>query len=85
MWQQSAYIGSVLDEAATGELAEAYSSVRNPDGTLDNVMSIHSVNPQAMTAHHSIYTVCLRGDSPLTRIERELVGVSVSVGNSCGY
>ena len=83
--QAQAYIDTVADEDAVGKLSELYGRVRNPDGTLDNVLTIHSLNPPALEAHYEFYVRALRGESPLTRVERELVAVAVSVDNSCRY
>lgn len=83
--QPAAYIQTVADEDASGDLSSAYNQVRNGDGTLDNIMSIHSIDPSAMRHHHSLYTHACRDSSPLSRVERELVGVSVSTYNGCRY
>lgn len=64
-------------------LAAALDMVRNPDGTLDNIMSIHSLNPATLHAHAALYTQCMKGESPLSLADRELVAVAASLTNSC--
>eukprot|EP01052_Picozoa_sp_SAG31_P010993 SAG31_NODE_612_length_13548_cov_171.183285_10_plen_134_part_00 len=64
-------------------LMQAFDEVRNGDGTMDNIMSIHSLNPDSLRAHTSLYSQCMKGDSPLTRADREVVAVAVSLTNSC--
>ena len=84
--QPDAFIFTELDANATGALHDAYNHVRCDDGSLDNVMSIHSVNPEVMIAHHSIYTLLCRQESPrFSRIEREIIAVAVSLQNQCQY
>ena len=55
------------------------------DGTMDNVMSIHSLNPATLDAHAALYMQCMKGDSPLSRAEREIVAVAASRCNRCRY
>ena len=37
---------------------------------MDNVMSIHSLNPATLDAHAALYIQCMKGESPLSRAER---------------
>ena len=84
--QPTAFIKTVADEVATGSTRELFDIVRNDDGTLDNIMSIHSVDPFPMRAHHDLYVTVCRADSlRLSRVEREIVGVAVSAENGCKY
>ena len=52
---------------------------------MDNVMSIHSLNPATLEAHAALYIQCMKGDSPLSRAEREIVAVAASRCNRCRY
>lgn len=83
--QPEAFIHTVLDEEASGETKKWYDEARNGDGSLDNVASIHSLNPASGFAHWVLYRQALRGESPLTIVEREMVGVACSVANGCRY
>jgi len=80
-----AYIETIAPEDATGELADLYKRVGNPDGTVDNVMSIHALNPDTLRTHFEMYTAALHRPSPLSRAEREMVAVVVSRLNGCRY
>ena len=57
--QPMAYIKTVSDEDAASQcprLRRLYERWRNPgDGTLDNVLTIHSCNPAALEAHFNLY------------------------------
>lgn len=46
-----AYIQTTDIDDADGKLAELYRRFANPDGSVDNVLKIHSVNPAALEAH----------------------------------
>ncbi len=80
-----AYIRSIHERDADGELADWYRRVGNPDGTVDNVMKIHSLNPDSLRTHFEMYIGAMHKRSPLSRAEREMVAVVVSRLNGCMY
>ena len=55
--QPQAYIKTVSDEDASKcpDVQGLYDKWRNADGTLDNVLTIHSCNPTALEAHFQLY------------------------------
>ena len=56
--QPQAYIKTVSDEDAPKcpEVRRLYDKWRNSDdGTLDNILTIHSCNPAALEAHFQLY------------------------------
>ena len=80
-----AYIRTVDEGAAEGELAKQYKRGANPDGSVDNVLKVHSLHPASLRAHLELYIQSMHMPSPLTRVEREFVGTWVSRLNGCGY
>ena len=80
-----AYIKTIHERDATGDLATWYARVGNPDGTVDNVMKVHSLNLDSLRTHFELYTAAMHGQSPLSRAEREMVAVAVSRLNGCRY
>ena len=80
-----AYIRTIHESDATGELAEWYRRVGNPDGTVDNVMKVHALNVETLKTHFKMYRAAMHGPSPLSRAEREMVAVTVSRLNGCVY
>ncbi len=80
-----AYIKTISQDNAAGELAELYERCGNPDGTVDNVMKVHSLNPATLHTHFEMYKQALHEPSPLSRAEREMVAVVVSRLNGCHY
>jgi uncharacterized peroxidase-related enzyme len=76
----------VIDQLeASGKLAKAYAKVAAVRGRVANIIKVHSVHPEAMTAHLALYRELMFGRSELTRRERELIAVAVSVVNHCHY
>ena len=51
----------------------------------DNIIQIHAVHPAVMRQHYDLYRQLMHGDGPLSRRERELLGVRVSALNQCHY
>lgn len=51
----------------------------------DNIIQIHSVNSPVIQLHHSLYRQLMYGQSPLSRIQREMIAVVVSSLNECHY
>jgi len=79
------HIRTIDPADAEGSLAEIYEQVAEPDGSVDNVLLIHSLNEHALRAHMSVYLAAMKRPSPLSRLEREIVGVAVSRGARCSY
>lgn len=79
------YIEIVAETDATGPLAEQYKRFGNPDGSVDNVLKVHSLNPESLEAHCALYMQSCHRPSPVSRAEREMVGVTVSRLNKCTY
>ena len=76
---------TIHEAEATGKLAELYDRFGSPDGTVDNVLKSHALNPESLEAHISLYVQSLHKPSPLSRAERELIGTVVSDANGCVY
>ena len=51
----------------------------------DNIIQIHAVHPAVMRQHYELYKQLMHRDGPLSRRERELLGVRVSALNQCHY
>jgi uncharacterized peroxidase-related enzyme len=76
----------VIEESDAGdELREAYGQASKSRGQVANILKVHSIHPAAMTAHLALYRELMFGRSELTRQERELIAVAVSVANRCHY
>jgi len=80
-----AWIRVVGEEEAGEELRTALEAVRGKRGKLSNIMAVHSLRPDAMTAHVDLYMATMFGASGLTREERETIALVVSGANHCPY
>ncbi len=81
-----AFIETVPEELASGELQRAYRRAADPkSGQVDHIMKIHSLNPASLIDHQHLYKTLMYGESPLTRAQREMIGVVVSAINRCEY
>ncbi len=80
-----AFIPYVPYEEAEGLLAELYARYGGEDGRVDHIIRIHSLNPSSMAHHFQLYAHLMRGPSPLSRVRREMIAVTVSAANDCFY
>jgi alkylhydroperoxidase family enzyme len=51
----------------------------------DNIIQVHAIHPAVMRQHYELYKQLMHRPGPLTRRERELLGVRVSALNHCHY
>jgi len=51
----------------------------------DNILRIHGVSPETMRHHYDLYRGLMYGRGPLSRMQREMIAVVVSVINECHY
>lgn len=79
-----AHIPYIPDREAQGLLAELYQAYATDDG-VDNILRIHALNPRSMRDHFRLYAHLMRGPSPLSREQREMIAVVVSARNRCFY
>ena len=80
-----AWIETISDAAATGRLAEIYGRARERAGRVFHILRLQSLNPAALDASIQQYLAIMHGDSPLTRVQREMLAVVVSRANDCHY
>ena len=79
------WIRTISEKEAEGELQTLYRKFIGPEGEVDNILKIHSLNPRSLKGHLDFYTILMRGRSPLSRIQREMIAVVVSAANRCHY
>ena len=58
-------------------------SDRVPDD--DNIIRIHGIHSAVLKQHYELYAELMRGPGPLTRVQREMIAVTVSAENRCRY
>jgi alkylhydroperoxidase family enzyme len=81
-----AWIETIAEDAADGELAELYAAARDPEfGRVDAILTIHALHPAGLRAHLELYRAVMRGSAGLPKLDRELIALVVSRLNGCGY
>ncbi len=82
----SAWIEMVSDDAAEGRLKELLDAARTPHGTVDTVMRLHSLRPETMHGHVTLYRSVLHSDeNELPFWFLEVVASYTSSLNDCTY
>ena len=80
-----AWIDIIDEENAEGSLKDQYDQLLEPWGGVDNILKIHSLNPESLAAHVTLYKTLMYGKSPLRRTDREMIAVVLSTINQCHY
>ncbi|MCO5196696.1 MAG: carboxymuconolactone decarboxylase family protein [Anaerolineae bacterium] len=70
---------------ARGNLRREYEKALDRAGRIWHIVSIMSQNPRAMKSSMDFYSAIMTGKSPLSRSQREMLAVVVSVTNGCIY
>jgi alkylhydroperoxidase family enzyme len=81
-----AWIETVREDEWDGDLAALHGRVtEDTSGRVDNIMQIHSLDPQAMEGHLTVYEAAMGSTKTLRKVERELIALVVSKINGCHY
>ena len=54
-------------------------------GFVPNVLRLYALRPDHLVAWNAWYDEAMKGESGLTKAEREMIAVAVSVANDCAY
>ncbi len=80
-----ARIKVIQHEEAEGELKSIYDDLVVTRGQLSEVLKIQSLHPSSIKSHTAFYMDIMFGKSALSRAEKEMIAVVVSVVNGCMY
>lgn len=80
-----AHIRLVEPHEASGALKAQYDAAIARAGRVWNIVKTMSPNPPVLDAAMRLYGTVMKGESPLTRVQRELLAVVVSRTNDCFY
>lgn len=72
-------------EESTNKLRDIYDNLIEKRGKLASVHTIQSLHPDSIIAHMELYMTIMFSQSPLSRIQREMIAVIVSKTNGCKY
>lgn len=79
------WIKVINEHQAAGYLKAFYDKHKSAEGVVDNILKIHSLNPPSLDGHYLLYRTLMFGRSELSRVQREMIAVVVSVTNQCHY
>jgi alkylhydroperoxidase family enzyme len=69
-----------------GRLKQLFKSFSNPKThKMDHILKIHSLDPPTLEYHVQLYRYLMFNPSQLSRAEKEMIAVAVSVQNKCHY
>lgn len=81
-----AWIQTVDEADATGIVKEEYDAALARAGQLYNIVKLLSVRPKSMRPFIELYiAIMFDEDSPLSRMQREMIATVVSKANECHY
>lgn len=80
-----ANIEVISHSESEGYLKEVYDQILESRGKIAEIHKIQSLNPRTILRHMDLYMSLMYGRSPLSRAEREMLGVVVSNANRCEY
>ena len=82
----TAWISMIADQDASPELAAVLEQARAPNGTIDNVMRVHSLRPHTMHGHYTLYmSVLHNAGNTLPDWLLETIASYTSILNNSSY
>jgi alkylhydroperoxidase family enzyme len=79
------WIKQISIQEATGLLKAQFDAALKRAGRVWHIVHIMSLNPKAMRDSIAFYSTVMMGESPLTRVQREMLATVVSFENHCYY
>lgn len=73
------------DTEIPAEVEAIWETQREKLGFVPNVLRIFALRPRHLVRWWGYYDDLLRGESGLTKAQREMIAVAVSVANACHY
>lgn len=80
-----AYIKIVSPQEAEGTVKVEYDKGIRRAGRVSNIVKIMSLSPEALKTSMRFYLAVMKGPSPLSRAQREMLATVVSHTNNCSY
>jgi alkylhydroperoxidase family enzyme len=79
------WIEQVPHQEAEGVLREELDAAVERAGRVWHIVHVMSLNPEALRDSIRFYQIIMFGDSPLSRIQREMLATVVSAELECHY
>ncbi len=82
---EMAYIKVIKEDKAGGQIKAYYKKYGDPFTGVDNILKIHSLDPESLRYHYELYKHLMTATSHLSRMQREMIAIVVSKINACHY
>jgi len=79
------WITQVPVDEATGLLREQFDQAQERAGRVWHIVQVMSINPEALADTIRFYLTVMMGESPLSRVQREMLATVVSSELECHY
>lgn len=79
------WIRTVSEAEATGYVKSVYEAHQKSRGWVSNIIKSFSLRPDLLRAFQNLFATLMFGPSELSRPQREMIAVVVSVTNRCHY
>ena len=80
-----AFIRTIADDEAEGLLARLYKEAIGRVGKVFNVLRVQSQHPKTLRISTQLYAEIMHRPGALSRLQREMLAVTVSRTNACAY
>ncbi len=80
-----AWIRTISEDEASGYVKSVYEANVKARGWVSNIMKSFSLRPDTLRAFQNLFATLMFGPSELSRTQREMIAVVVSVTNRCHY
>jgi uncharacterized peroxidase-related enzyme len=79
------WIRTIGEDEATGYVKSVYEAHLKSRGWVSNIVKSFSLRPETLRAFSNMFATLMFGPSSLSRAQREMIAVVVSVANRCHY
>jgi alkylhydroperoxidase family enzyme len=79
------WIRQVDVDEATGLLREQFDAAVERAGRVWHIVQLMSINPEGLRDSIQFYVTIMMGESPLSRVQREMLATVVSAELECHY
>lgn len=80
------WIRTISFGESTGRLRKTFERIAGPNGTIDNILVVHSLRPHTLSGHMALYkSVLHHSGNALPKWFLETLGIHVSYLNGCSY
>ena len=83
--RQESWLRVPSEDDAPAEVQALFDKANEKLGFVPNVLRVYALRPRHLELWNAFYDELMRGESTLTRVQREMIAVVVSTVNRCHY